>query len=59
MVIKIILAFLFAFGICYFGIKGYRDLSGKDKWSLIKLLGYSAMCALIAIVLLVLIVILF
>ena len=57
--IKIILAFLFAFALGFFGIKGYRDLSGKDKWSFIKLLGYSVMCALTAIVLLVLIVILF
>jgi|APGre2960657373_1045057.scaffolds.fasta_scaffold315146_2 hypothetical protein len=57
--IKIILAFLVAFGICYFGIKGYRDLSGKDKWALTKLLGYSILCALTAIVLLMLVVILF
>ncbi len=34
--IKIILAFLVVFGVCYFGIKGYRDLSGKDKWALTK-----------------------
>jgi len=57
--IKIILAFLFAFAICYFGIQGYRDLSGKDKWALTKLVGYSIMCSLLTIVLLVLIVILF
>ena len=57
--IKIILAFLFVFFVFYFGIKGYRDLSGKDKWALTKLLGYSILCALTAIVLLVLVVILF
>ena len=57
--IKIILAFLFVFGIFYFGIQGYRDLSGKDKWALTKLVGYSIMCSLLAIVLLMLIVILF
>ena len=57
--IKIILAFLVAFGICYFGIKGYRDLSGKDKWALTKLLTYSILCAVTAIVLLMLVVILF
>lgn len=56
---KILLAFLFVFGIFYFGIKSYRDLSGKDKWTLTKLMGYSIMCALMAIVLLMLIVILF
>jgi hypothetical protein len=59
MMIKIILAFFIIFGICYFGIKGYRDLSGKDKWALTKLLAYSTMCALTAVVLLILIVILF
>jgi len=56
---KILLAFLFAFGGFYFGIKSYRDLSGKDKWALTKLIGYSIMCASMAIVLLMLIVILF
>jgi hypothetical protein len=57
--IKIILAFLITFGICYFGIKGYRDLSGKDKWVLTKLIGYSLVCAFTTIGLLMLIVILF
>jgi hypothetical protein len=57
--IKIILVFLFVFFVFYFGIQGYRDLSGKDKWALTKLIGYSILCALTAIVLLMLIVILF
>ncbi len=57
--IKIILAFLVAFGICYFGIKGYRDLTGKDKWALTKLIGYSILCAVIAIAILISIVIVF
>jgi hypothetical protein len=56
---KIILAFLIAFGICYFGIKGFRDLTGKDKWALTKLVIYSTICAVLAIVFLALIVILF
>lgn len=56
---KIILAFLIAFGICFFGIKGFRDLTGKDRWALTKLLGYSTICAVLAIVLLTLFVILF
>jgi hypothetical protein len=57
--IKIILAFLVVFGVCYFGIKGYRDLSGKDKWALTKLLGYSILVASLTIVVMTLIVILF
>jgi hypothetical protein len=56
---KIILAFLFVFGIFFFGIKRYRELSGSNKWELTKLVGYSIMCSLLTIVLLVLIVILF
>ena len=57
--IKIILAFLFVFFVFYFGIQGYRDLSGKDKWALTKLIGYSILCALTAIVSLIIIVVLF
>ena len=57
--IKIILAFLVAFGTCYLGIKGYRDLTGKDKWALTKLIGYSTLCAVLAIAILIFIVIIF
>jgi hypothetical protein len=57
--IKIILAFLVVFGVCYFGIKGYRDLSGKDKWALTKLLGYSILVASLTLVIMTVIVILF
>ena len=56
---KIVIAFLIVFAIFYFGIQGYRDLSGKDKWALAKLVGYSLLCAFSAIVLLMLIVVLF
>jgi hypothetical protein len=56
---KIILAFLVAFGICFFGIKGFRDLTGKDRWALTKLVAYSTICAILAIVVLILLVILF
>lgn len=57
--IKIILAFLVAFAICYFGIKSFRDLTGKNKWALTKLVGYSTLCAVLAIAILVSIVIIF
>lgn len=53
--VKIVVAFLIVFAIFYFGIQGYRDLSGKDKWALAKLIGYSLLCALTAVVLLMLI----
>ena len=57
--IKILFAFIIAFSICFFGIKGYRELSNKDKWALTKLIAYSAFCAIITIVFLTSIVILF
>lgn len=57
--IKIILAFLVVFGVCYFGIKGYRELSGKDKWALTKLLGYSILVAVLTLVVLTIFVIAF
>ena len=57
--IKILFAFIIAFGICFFGIKGYRSLSNKDKWALTKLIAYSALCATISIIFLTLLVILF
>ncbi len=57
--IKIILAFVIAFAICYFGIKGFRDLTGKDKWALTKLVGYSTICAVLAIAILISIVVIF
>jgi hypothetical protein len=57
--IKIILAFLVVFGVCYFGIKGYRELSGKDKWALTKLLGYSILVAVLTLVVLTVFVIVF
>ena len=57
--IKIILAFLVVFGVCYFSIKGYRELSGKDKWALTKLLGYSILVAVLTLVVLTVFVIVF
>ena len=56
---KIIFTFLIAFGICFLGIKGFRKLTGKEKWALTKLIAYSTLCSLLAIAFLVTIVILF
>jgi hypothetical protein len=57
--IKLILAFLIIFVICYFGIKSFRDLTCKDKWALTKLLAYTTICSVLTVVLLILITILF
>lgn len=57
--IRIILAFIVVFLITFFGIKGFVQLSGKDKWVLTKLLAYSLVCAIITTVFLVSLVVIF
>jgi hypothetical protein len=57
--IRMYIAFFIAFAICYFGIDAYRKLTGKDKWALTKLLGYSILCSVLAVSILSAIVILF
>ncbi len=57
--IKMLLAFLIVFFVLYFGIPQYRELTGKKKWDLVKLILFSALCAVISIGLLVLFVVLF
>ena len=44
---KIILAFLFVFGLFFFGIKTVREMTGKDRWALTKLIAYSIICAVL------------
>ncbi len=57
--ISMLLAFLIAFGICWFSIKGYRDLTLKNKWSVAKMIAYSFLCATLAFGILILLVVLF
>lgn len=56
---RIILAFLFVFGMFYFGIDAFRKLTGREKWDLTKLVAYSIICAVLTIVVLALFVITF
>lgn len=42
-----------------FGIEIFRSLSGREKWQWVKTLTYGAVCAIIAFVLLMALVILF
>jgi len=56
---KIILAFLFVFGLFFFGIRAVRDMTGKDKWALTKLVGYSIICAVLTLAALIAIVVIF
>lgn len=56
---KILLAFIFIFGIFFIGIRAVRAMTDKELWSMTKLLTYSAACAIITIGFLVGIVVLF
>lgn len=57
--IKLILSFLLCFTFVFFGIKAFRALSDKERWSLTKLAAYAILCSAITIAVLVSIVILF
>lgn len=47
--IRIILAFLFVFGLYYFGILAWRHSTGKEQWRVVKLVSYSLGCAVLTI----------
>lgn len=57
--IRMLFFFLLTFLLFFFGIKGFLQLSGRERWILTKLLAYSLICAIIATVFLVSIVIIF
>jgi hypothetical protein len=56
---KIIFAFLAIFGMVFLGIQGFISASGKEKLQIAKVLGYSFVCATLATLIAVAIVILF
>jgi hypothetical protein len=57
--IKIVLAFLFVFGLFFSGISAVRSMTGKEKWALTKVVTYSIICAVLTISALVGIVLIF
>jgi hypothetical protein len=57
--IRVILAFFFIFGVFFFGIQAIRNMTGKEVWSLTKLLTYSLFCAILTIATLISIVVIF
>ena len=57
--IRIILAFLFVFGLFYFGIDAYRNMTGQEKMDLTNLVCYSLMCAILTVITLAIIVLSF
>jgi uncharacterized membrane protein HdeD (DUF308 family) len=46
--IKIVLGFLLMFSGFFIGIQMFRNLNGKEKWALTKLVSYSILCAVLA-----------
>ena len=56
---KVILAFVFIFGVFFLGIKAVRSMTGKEVWSLTKLLTYSLFCAILTLATLISIVVIF
>ena len=57
--IRVILAFVVVFGMFFIGIQTVRNMTGKELWSLTKLLTYSAVCAILTLVFLITLVVLF
>jgi len=56
---KVILAFVVVFGLFFFGINAIREMTGKELWSMTKLLTYSAICAILTLATLISIVVIF
>jgi hypothetical protein len=57
--IRIWLSFFFIALIVHFGIQAWRDMTGKERWSLTKSLGYSIIVALLAVLVMTVFVVLF
>lgn len=41
--VSIIISFLFVFGMFFFGIKAFREMTDKEKWHLTKYVGYATL----------------
>lgn len=57
--IKVLLAWALLSAAIGIGITALRQLTGKQKWQLTKLVAYATMCSLVAVVLLGIVVVLF
>jgi hypothetical protein len=57
--IRVVLFFAILATLIHFGIIGWRSLTGKERWSLTKTLGYSIIVSLLAIVVMMFLVVLF
>jgi hypothetical protein len=57
--IRFILLFAVLAALIHFGITGWQSMTGKERWSLTKRLGYSIIVSLLAIVVMMFMVVLF
>ena len=57
--IKVLLFFVLIFVLFFLGIKSVRNLTGKDALALTKIVGYSIICAVLTVSVLISIVVLF
>jgi cytochrome c oxidase assembly factor CtaG len=57
--IRLVLAFLVVFGLFFFGIRAVREMTGKELWSMTKLLTYSLGCAILTLATLIALVVIF
>jgi hypothetical protein len=57
--IRLWLVFAVLAVVIHLGITAWRDMSGKEKWSLTKTLGYSIIVSLLAVLVMMLMVVLF
>lgn len=57
--VKVILAFVILFILFFMGIKLARNMTGKEALVLTKIVGYSIMCSLLTIAVLISIVVIF
>ena len=57
--IKVLLFFVLIFGLFFLGIKTLRNVTGKEALALTKILGYSIVCAVLTVSVLISIVVIF
>lgn len=57
--IKVLLFFILIFWLFFLGIKTVRNLTGKEALALTKIVGYSIICAVLTVSVLISIVVLF
>jgi hypothetical protein len=57
--IRFIFLFVILAALIHFGITGWQKLSGSERWSLTKRLGYSIIVSLLAVVVMMFMVVLF